>query len=114
MGASHTFGQMLGALFDVPHGITSCVMLPAVMTYNRVAASEGLALCADVLGEDPAAALRRWIAALGLPTRLSEIGVGREHRAAIVEALAAGTWLATNPRPISGPGDIEAILDLAE
>ena len=31
MGASHGIGYVLGAVFDVPHGFTSCVMLPSVM-----------------------------------------------------------------------------------
>jgi len=34
MGASHGIGYVLGAEFDVPHGYTSCVMLPAVMRWN--------------------------------------------------------------------------------
>jgi len=34
MGASHAIGHALGGIFDVPHGITSCVVLPAVMQFN--------------------------------------------------------------------------------
>jgi maleylacetate reductase len=30
MGASHGIGYVLGAAFDIPHGHTSCIMLPAV------------------------------------------------------------------------------------
>ena len=35
MGASHGIGYVLGAVYDVPHGFTSCVMLPSVMRWNR-------------------------------------------------------------------------------
>src|SRR5260370_2804969 len=35
MGASHGIGYVLGAVFDVPHGYTSCVMLPSVMRWNK-------------------------------------------------------------------------------
>src|SRR4051794_35652837 len=35
MGASHGMGYVLGAVFGVPHGHTSCIMLPAVMRWNR-------------------------------------------------------------------------------
>ena len=35
MGASHGIGYVLGAVFDIPHGHTSCIMLPAVMRWNR-------------------------------------------------------------------------------
>ena len=37
MGASHGIGYVLGAVFDVPHGHTSCIMLPAVMRWNEPA-----------------------------------------------------------------------------
>ena len=33
-GASHGIGYVLGATFDVAHGHTSCVMLPAVLRWN--------------------------------------------------------------------------------
>jgi maleylacetate reductase len=35
MGASHGIGYILGSLFGVPHGHTSCIMLPAVMQWNK-------------------------------------------------------------------------------
>ena len=35
MGASHGIGYVLGAVYDVPHGYTSCVMLPSVLRWNR-------------------------------------------------------------------------------
>ena len=35
MGASHGIGYVLGAMFDIPHGHTSCIMLPAVMRWNK-------------------------------------------------------------------------------
>lgn len=34
MGASHGIGYVLGAAHGVPHGYTSCVMLPAVLRWN--------------------------------------------------------------------------------
>src|SRR5690606_29948920 len=37
MGASHAIGHVLGGSFGVPHGYTSCVMLPHVLRYNRCA-----------------------------------------------------------------------------
>ena len=37
MGASHGIGYVLGAVFDIPHGHTSCIMLPSVMRWNKSA-----------------------------------------------------------------------------
>src|SRR5262249_30795235 len=36
MGASHGIGYALGASYNVAHGHTSCVMLPAVLKWNSV------------------------------------------------------------------------------
>jgi maleylacetate reductase len=46
MGASHGIGYVLGAEFGVPHGHTSCVMLPSVMRWNKSANAERQALVA--------------------------------------------------------------------
>jgi maleylacetate reductase len=44
MGASHGIGYVLGALFDIPHGRTSCIMLPAVMRWDKSANGDRQAL----------------------------------------------------------------------
>ncbi len=50
MGASHGIGYVLGAMFDIPHGHTSCIMLPAVMRWNRPANAERQAMVAAAMG----------------------------------------------------------------
>jgi maleylacetate reductase len=47
MGASHGIGYVLGAVFDVPHGYTSCVMLPSVMRWNKPDNAERQALVSE-------------------------------------------------------------------
>ena len=54
-GASHGLGHALGADSGVPHGITSCVLLPTVMRYNAEACAPQLAEVAAALGDAPAA-----------------------------------------------------------
>src|SRR5947207_8437419 len=61
MGASHGIGYVLGAVFDIPHGHTSCIMLPAVMRWNKPVNAERQALVpaavghpGDAAGEVPA------------------------------------------------------------
>src|ERR1700739_4152995 len=46
MGASHRIGDVLGAAHGVPHGYTSCVMLPSVMRWNKPANADRQALVA--------------------------------------------------------------------
>ena len=79
MGPSHTLGKLLGAPFGIPHGITSCALLPAVIQEiastdpDRVAA---LAPAFDVRGPlEVGEACRQLIAELGLPTSLSQAGL---------------------------------------
>jgi maleylacetate reductase len=117
MGASHAIGHAIGSLLNVPHGLTSCVILPAVMQFNYAAVPEQLEAIAVALGHadgrDAPAALREVIAGLGLPTRLSQIGVGSESFPCIVRGSLGEGWLKTNPRPIRSADDILEILTTA-
>ena len=82
MGASHGIGYVLGAAFDVPHGYTSCVMLPAVMRWNKSVNAERQALVAAAMGQpgkDAGDVLDDFIRDLGMPRSLREVKVGPEH-----------------------------------
>ena len=50
MGASHGIGYLLGSLGSVPHGQTSCVMLPAVLKWNEDHHPEKDKMIASALG----------------------------------------------------------------
>jgi alcohol dehydrogenase class IV len=115
-GASHGIGHALGAFADVPHGYTSCVMLPHVMRYNEAVTAEKQRLIAEALGRPgvPAAdALAALIASLDLPTTLSAVGVEREQLPKIAEAAMQNIWVRTNPRPIRSADDVMRILEAA-
>lgn len=116
MGASHGIGYVLGALHGVPHGHTSCLMLPATMRWNRPANADRQARAAAAMGRtdgDLAAALEALIAGLGMPTRLSEVGIGPDAFDAIAAGAMKTPWAPRNPRPIEGPAQVREILDLA-
>jgi maleylacetate reductase len=116
MGASHGIGYVLGALFDVPHGYTSCVMLPAVMRWNKSVNAERQALVAAAMGhagEDAGAVLDAFIAGLGMPRSLGAVNVPPESFGRIAEGAMDTPWVPRNPRPIDGPAQIREILDLA-
>src|SRR5689334_6817362 len=51
MGASHGIGYVLGAVFDIPHGHTSCIMLPAVMRWNTPANADRQVMVAAAMGQ---------------------------------------------------------------
>jgi maleylacetate reductase len=116
MGASHGIGYVLGAAFDVPHGHTSCVMLPAVMRWNADDNLQRQRIVSAALGQPdvPAAdLLAALIGDLGMPLTLRDVGVGPEHFEMISERAMATPWVPHNPKPIAGPPDVLEILNLA-
>jgi maleylacetate reductase len=116
MGASHGIGYVLGAVFDVPHGHTSCIMLPSVMRWNKPANAASQALIANAMGrpgKDAADVLDDFIRGLGMPRSLAEVKVGREHFERIAQQAMGTPWVPRNPRPIAGPAEVREILELA-
>jgi maleylacetate reductase len=116
MGASHGIGYVLGAEFGVPHGHTSCVMLPSVMRWNKSVNAERQALVAAAMGrpnEDAGDVLDDFIRGLGMPRSLREVKVGPEHFDRIAQQAMATPWVPRNPRRIEGPADVREILDMA-
>ena len=125
VGLSHGIGHQLGARNNVPHGHTSCVMMPAVMAYNQDHVGDRQAWIADIMGCDlrhaspmqAAAAGRDAVAqlvhGLGLPSRLRDVGVGREDFAAIAHDAMQDLVVATNPRPVTSVEDVIELLEAA-
>ena len=116
MGASHAIGHTLGGMLGVPHGITSCVALPAVLAWNAGANAEGERLVAQLVGRpglSASAAVKTLCQDLGLPTTLSAVGVRSEQFAAIAEHTMTDRGVRSNPRPIGSAADIVEILRLA-
>ena len=113
-GASHGIGHQLGAVAGVPHGICSCVLLPAVLDWNLEFSSEAQARIADILGAQTASqGVRSLLADLGLPSRLSEAGVTRDQLSQIASGSVENRWVKTNPRPLETSEDIERLLETA-
>lgn len=116
MGASHGIGYVLGAAFDIPHGHTSCIMLPAVMRWNRPVNAARQELVAAAMGRpggDAGEALHDLIAGLGMPRSLGAVKIGRESFDRIAEQAMGTPWVPRNPRSIEGPAQVRAILELA-
>ncbi len=116
MGASHGIGYVLGSGFDVPHGYTSCVMLPAVMRWNAPVNAERQMVVAAAMGfpgNDAADVLDAFIRSLGMPRSLADVRVSPEHFESIAEQAMRTPWVPRNPRKISGPAEVREILLLA-
>lgn len=114
-GASHGIGYILGAAHGIPHGYTSCVMLPAVLRWNREAtrgAQHELAAAMGGTGE-PADQLLGLLQTLGLPWRLRDVGLRSEDLSAIAREAVRHPVVRNNPRSIRSPDDVREILELA-
>jgi alcohol dehydrogenase class IV len=116
MGASHGIGYVLGAVFDIPHGHTSCIMLPSVMRWNKSANADRQATVAAAMGHparDAGDVLDDFIRGLGMPRSLGEVKIGKEHFDRIAQQAMGTPWVPRNPRPIDGPAQVREILGLA-
>ena len=116
MGASHGVGHMLGGALGVPHGETSCVMLPATLRFNAAHCPEAQEMVAALMGRPGVPAwqvVRDFVAALGLPTTMEEIGVTRAHVAQIAAASMQSHYVLNNPRRIRSEAEVSELLSLA-
>lgn len=114
LGASHGLGHQLGAVAGMSHGHTSCVMMPHVMAFNEPVTAPAQARIAAALGTPgrPAhEAMTEFIESLGMPTRLRDAGVAREHLPVVAELSINHPWVAGNVRPFES---LEQLTDLLE
>jgi alcohol dehydrogenase class IV len=88
-GISHALGHQIGAKWDVPHGITSCITMPHAMSFMAEIAPERFAPIAEGLGVpfeaanaragalECASRVARFIAQFDIPHTLKDAGVPR-------------------------------------
>jgi alcohol dehydrogenase len=119
LGSVHAMSHPAGAICGVPHGVANAIHLPHVIRFNAEGGPDIVDRyrdIADVLGVDTSAAvgdalaehLTELVARLGLPTRLSEVGVTESAIPELVEgAIGDGTTL-LNPRE-AGEDDYAAL-----
>ena len=115
-GASHGIGYTLGSLCGVPHGHTSCVMLPAVLKWNAAQFADRQTAISRALGSagsDAAAAVKSLVTGLGLPTSLQEVGVQSAQLDEIAERAILHPVVRNNPRKLESASQVREILDLA-
>jgi alcohol dehydrogenase class IV len=124
-GISHAIGHQLGGHCQVPHGQTSCIMLPHAMAFNLPVAAEQLALVAEAAdlntpgmrAEESAQAAIDWLPTfmrdLGCSMRLRDVGVEEHDFPHLAEAIMEEVPLMQNPRPITSVAEIIELLERA-
>ncbi len=98
-GLSHVLGHQIGPRWDVPHGVTSCIMLPHAMRFmarlaphrfGPIAEAYDLPCDAQALVASALACADRtrdFIARLNQPSRLRDVGVPRHELDDIATAV---------------------------
>lgn len=134
MGGSHAIGHQLGPL-GVAHGVTSCILCPAVMKYNIKHANGNPQIIKrqqrvrGVLWSEPEVAkllrgkglqedtadlgdlLDVVIRALGLPRTVTELGIDSDVFPALAKRSLADFWSPTNPVPLVRAEQVQEILE---
>ncbi len=122
IGITHSMSHPCGGHFGVAHGVANAINLPWVIEWNSAgdeAIGDRYREIAEVLGVDAAGGgesvgsaladhVRGLSATLGLPSRLSEVGVPEDGIAALVEGAMGDGCTLVNPREPSEE-DFEAL-----
>ena len=116
MGVHHGLAQLLGGRTGIPHGMANGLLLAHAVAFNAAdpLLAAPLFRIGTALGDpdDPAGAVERLRARVGLPDGLSDVGVtGSDVEAVAAEALGNGN-VRNNPRPVT-EDDAIAILRAA-
>lgn len=124
LGATHAMTHQVDGLLDLHHGETNGVILPYVMEFNMIACGEKFKNIAEALGvqttgmgawkaaEKGITAVRRLFRDIGIPSKLSEVGMKEEHIKKLSENALKDACLVTNPRDCSVE-DIEGLFKRA-
>jgi alcohol dehydrogenase class IV len=112
LGATHSMSHPCGGQFGVPHGVANAINLPHVIRFNAAGGDDiaeryrDLAEVlgaetggsAEAIGESLASHISGLTRSLGLPQRLSEVGVPEAGIPALVEGAMGDGCTLLNPR----------------
>ena len=98
-GLSHVMGKQIGARHGIPHGVTSCLLLPHVVRYMQSRMPARVALLAAATGPDPASRIESLVASLGLPQHIAAYGIGEPELGRAAQELG-GRYPAEDLREI--------------
>ena len=113
LGLVHGMAHPLGAFYDIPHGVANALLLPYVMQYNMKSSLVKFGDVARAMGVDTAGmdtrqaaqaavdAVRALAVRVGIPQRLSSLGVREEDLPRLAASALADVCTPGNPRDTS-------------
>ncbi len=120
LGLVHGMAHPMGSLFDVPHGVANALLLPTIMEFNMPAALDKYPRIAETMGVDITGmtkeeaskaavdAVRDLAIKVGIPQRLSELGIKAEDIPALAQQAIDDVCTPGNPRDVT-IDDIKAL-----
>jgi maleylacetate reductase len=102
MGVHHGLSQLVGGRTGIPHGLANAILLAHSVRFNASEVGEEVARIGDALGApDAADAIDALRDTVGLPGRLSEVGLEESDLEAVARLSQSNGNVAANPRPVS-------------
>ena len=113
LGVVHGMAHLLGAIFDIPHGVANALLLPVIMEFNAPAALDKYVDIAKAMNvyqpgmnrEEAAgaavAAVKSLAVRVGIPQHLSELGIKEKDLERLAESAFADVCTPGNPREVS-------------
>ncbi len=107
LGIVHSLAHPLSSLLDIHHGLANAIMIPYGLEFNISGQEARFAEMAHAMGLNEKRGstviekLHIMNAKCGMPSKLSEQGVGREHIEELADLAYADFCHPSNPRPVS-------------
>lgn len=118
LGLVHAISHMAGAEYNTHHGLTNAIILPSVLKFNEPSIEAKIAPMSQAMGLSGTdfagfySAVCNLLGELGIPPRLTDIGVPIECVPRVAAKAILDVASETNPRK-PAIADIEAILSTA-
>jgi alcohol dehydrogenase class IV len=124
VGIVHAVAHSVGGVAGVPHGLANSIILPHGMEFNLDFCADKYALSAYSMGVAPSgdekadaaagiAKVRELVSKIGLPTKLSEVGVTEDQLEEIALTTMGDGSLFTNPRSVEEHTEVLELLKKA-
>ena len=120
LGIDHSMAHPLSAVYDIPHGMACAILLAPVLKFNAPATGERYREVARAMGVDGVdamdqatyqqaaiAAIQQLADDVGIPRRLSELGVQEKDLQFLADSAIADACTPGNPRDVTAAQIVE-------
>ena len=120
LGIDHSMAHPLSAVYDIPHGMACAILLAPVLKFNAPATGERYREVARAMGVDGVdamdqatyqqaaiAAIQQLADDVGIPRRLSELGVQEKDLQFLADSAIADACTPGNPRDVKAAQIVE-------